>query len=167
MGCYEKVVFKTICQNTGKCNWFTAWLCRSYCLHQAFSQNLESGHPGGMLPHKFVKALVHFSSFCPRIGRPQDTRMPKVYCTYAAIVYPSAEWCLPSLHYCSEKKTLLRKFPMVFLVVFMELLHCFNSKYSFHLYLAKAYYMYMLWFKFFFFFVKIFFKPVWFVFSFV
>ena len=44
---------------------------------QAFSQNLKSGHPGGMSPHKFVKALVHFASFSPRIGRPQDTLLAK------------------------------------------------------------------------------------------
>ena len=30
-----------------------------------------------MSPHKFVKALVHFSSFSPRIGHPQDTLLAK------------------------------------------------------------------------------------------
>ena len=43
---------------------------------QAFSQNLKSGRPGGMSPCKFVKALVHFSSFSPSIGRPQDAWTP-------------------------------------------------------------------------------------------
>ena len=50
-----------------------------YCYiweNQAFSQNLKSGRPGGMSLHKFVKALVHFASFSPRIGHPQDTWMP-------------------------------------------------------------------------------------------
>ena len=44
--------------------------------HQAFSQNLKSGRTGGIFPHKFGKALVHFASFSPRIGRPQETWMP-------------------------------------------------------------------------------------------
>ena len=43
---------------------------------QAFSQNLKSGCPGDMFPHKFVKALVNFSAFSPRIGCPPDTWTP-------------------------------------------------------------------------------------------
>ena len=52
------------------------FLGKTLYMNQAFSQNLKSGRPGGMSPHKFVKALVHFSSFSLRIGRPQDTRTP-------------------------------------------------------------------------------------------
>ena len=49
---------------------------------QAFSQNLKSGRPGGMPSHEFVKALVHFSSFSPRIGHPQDTPLAKSLWTF-------------------------------------------------------------------------------------
>ena len=44
---------------------------------QAISQNVKSGRPGGISPHKFGKTLVHLASFSPRIGCPQDTLLAK------------------------------------------------------------------------------------------
>ena len=37
-----------------------------------FQPEVEKWASWRHVPHKFVKALVHFSSFSPRIGRPQD-----------------------------------------------------------------------------------------------